>query len=731
MKKEIKTEILSPAGSIEGLYAGINAGADAVYVGGNLFGARAYAKNPDEESLLNAIDYVHLNNKKIYMTVNTLLKNKEIEETLYNYLLPFYKNGLDAVIVQDLGVFKFIKDVFPDMDIHASTQMAITGVDGARLLKEMGATRIVTARELSLEEISEINRNVDIEIESFIHGAMCYSYSGQCLFSSILGGRSGNRGRCAGPCRQPYSVIDNGKILNNDNNQFVLSLKDMNTLEILPEILNAGVYSLKIEGRMKSSEYAALIVSIYRKYIDIYNNLDENNKYKFKISPKDLERLSGIYSRCGWRTGYYKEHNSKSMVSLSKPSYSTTNEIVVQEIQEKYIKHNKKYNVNAVITLEKGKQSKLQLTDGNITTTTFGTIVLEALNRPLDRENIYTQINKTGQTEFNLNNIDILMEDKIFMPLKEINQLRRTAIEEFKNKLLFNYKRAPKPVKISSEVLSYQEKKSEPSNPKLFVLVESNDQLIQTLKYKEINDIYLSTDGFGINEILNAIKIIHSQNKNSYIAMPYIFRYHGKNYFESLFKNSEIDLVSGYLVRNIDEISYLKKKNIFNFRTDYLVYGFNNYAINVLETLGAESITKPLELNYKELLNSNNELGELIVYGNIPLMISANCLTKTLKKCEKKSNTLFLKDRLNANFTVKNICNFCYNVVYNSLPLSLLGVSNKVNNLNMKTLRIGFSTENSQQADYVLKSFIDTFYYNSPSEEIKSYTRGHFNRGVE
>ena len=262
MDRTIKTEILSPAGSIQALYAGIRAGADAVYIGGNKFGARAYAENPEEALLLEAIDYVHLHDKKIYLTVNTLLKNQEVEYQLYDYLAKYYEYGLDAVIVQDFGVFRFIRENFPKLDIHASTQMMITGPEGAALLKEMGATRIVTAREISLKEIEEIHTNVDIEIESFIHGAMCYSYSGQCLFSSILGGRSGNRGKCAGPCRQPYAVYENGRLRNDEDSRYVLSLRDMNTLTILPRIIHAGVYSLKIEGRMKSPEYAAGTVEL-------------------------------------------------------------------------------------------------------------------------------------------------------------------------------------------------------------------------------------------------------------------------------------------------------------------------------------------------------------------------------------------------------------------------------------------------------------------------------------
>ena len=261
MKK--KVEILAPAGSFDSMKAAVAAGADAVYMGGSRFGARAYAENPDETGMLEAINYVHLHGRQLYMTVNTLVKEDEMDD-LYDYLLPYYQAGLDAVIVQDMGVFSYIREHFPDLPVHASTQMTITGPEGAALMTRMGAVRIVTARELSLEEIRRIYQETGVEIESFVHGALCYCYSGQCLFSSLIGGSSGNRGRCAQTCRLPFDVLrrldennpnenkkqkkENG-VLNPGDSKYVLSLKDLCTLDILPDILEAGVYSLKIEGR--------------------------------------------------------------------------------------------------------------------------------------------------------------------------------------------------------------------------------------------------------------------------------------------------------------------------------------------------------------------------------------------------------------------------------------------------------------------------------------------------
>ena len=264
-----KVELLAPAGSYEAFQAAIGAGADAVYLGGPDFGARAYAKNFTQEELVRAIRTAHIHGRKLYLTVNTLLKNRELKERLYDSLKEVYEEGLDGVIVQDMGVLRFIRNTFPDLPVHASTQMTVTGPEGMKFLESLGVTRVVPARELSIKEISDMHKASPIEIETFIHGALCYSFSGQCLMSSILGGRSGNRGRCAQPCRLPYQTGEPGKHFSKEKESCPLSLKDICTLDILPEIIEAGVMSLKIEGRMKQPEYTAAVTGIYRKYLDI------------------------------------------------------------------------------------------------------------------------------------------------------------------------------------------------------------------------------------------------------------------------------------------------------------------------------------------------------------------------------------------------------------------------------------------------------------------------------
>ena len=321
-----RVEILAPAGSMECLKAAVAAGADAVYTGGALFGARAYAHNLTEEELLEAIDYVHLHGRRLYLTVNTLIKDREMEKQMYDYLLPYYRQGLDAVIVQDIGLFRFIRKHFPDLPIHASTQMTLTGVDGAKFLEKEGAQRIVTSRELSMAEVKKIADETELEIESFVHGALCYCYSGQCLFSSFIGGRSGNRGQCAQPCRLLYQTPEAKKP------QYLLSLKDICTLELIPEMIESGIYSFKIEGRMKKPEYAAAVAFQYRKYADLYLKYYEEcpaeedpaayAMKKYRVREEDRQMLLDLYNRGGFHTGYYHTQNGREMVSLNRPNHA-------------------------------------------------------------------------------------------------------------------------------------------------------------------------------------------------------------------------------------------------------------------------------------------------------------------------------------------------------------------------------------------------------------------------
>lgn len=316
-----RVEILAPCGSEKSVYAALNCGADAVYVGGQLFGARAYADNPDVGQLKELLKEVHLRGKRLYLTVNTLLKDKEINTQLLKFLEPLYEHGLDAVIVQDFGVWSVVRQVFPDLALHASTQMTVVSAEFAQMLKDAGASRVVPARELALAEIKRIKDMCDIEVETFVHGALCYCYSGQCLMSSMIGGRSGNRGRCAQPCRLPYQFYTDGQKLKQNKGQYLISPKDICTLQLIPELVKAGIDSFKIEGRMKNPEYTALVTSMYRKYTDLYSNVGDEG---FSVSDDDTTALMDLYNRGGFTTGYYKQHNGKDMISVQKPNHFGT-----------------------------------------------------------------------------------------------------------------------------------------------------------------------------------------------------------------------------------------------------------------------------------------------------------------------------------------------------------------------------------------------------------------------
>lgn len=425
-----KPELLAPAGNMLCLQSAINAGADAIYLAGKSFGARASADNFTDEELIYALQLSHLHEKKVYLALNTLIKEREFDK-LYDFIKPLYENRLDGIIIQDLGLLTFLNDNFPLLPIHASTQMTITGKYGSEFLKNVNVTRIVPARELSLDEIKDIKDNVDIEIETFIHGAMCYSYSGQCLFSSFLGGRSGNRGRCAGPCRLPYTIANRGKYVKKDSIAYPLSLKDMCTLEILDKLIEAGIDSFKIEGRLKSPEYVAGVTSVYRKYIDAYFE-GENTP----INVKDIELLKSLYLRSSICNGYYEQHNSENMITISSPAYAGSDDETVNEIRSQYVYPVKKIPVYGLVTLSKGHNTSLILRLNNHIITCEGGMVFQAQNRPLTRDDVYKQLNKTGDAFFCFEKLEIEMEDDCFMQVKMLNELRRNAFEQLRKELL-------------------------------------------------------------------------------------------------------------------------------------------------------------------------------------------------------------------------------------------------------------------------------------------------------
>ncbi len=423
----MKPELLSPAGSLDSLKAAVNAGADAVYIGGARYGARAYADNPDSEGLLKAIDYCHFHGRKMYLTLNTLMKESEFDDELFSFIMPLYREGLDAVIVQDFGIVSYIRSEFPQLPVHASTQMAVAGKYGAKLLSEMGVSRLVLPRELRLPEIAEVTELGGIETECFIHGALCYCYSGQCLMSSLIGGRSGNRGRCAQVCRLPF---EGGHLLN---------LKDLNTLKILPDIIDTGVSSLKIEGRMKSPRYTAGVTSVYRRYIDMY---DEKGREGYRVSPSDERLLRELFDRGGTTTGYFTRHNGKDMIFKGEKPDRIPDEKLLSRIDREFLESDTRVPLTGEIRLAPGEMSYMSLSDGTCQVRVTGDIVQRATTRPLTEDEVRTSASKFGDSPFTLRELKVTMLDGIFMPVSSINKLRRKAIESLEKEKINGYKRS-------------------------------------------------------------------------------------------------------------------------------------------------------------------------------------------------------------------------------------------------------------------------------------------------
>lgn len=702
-------ELLAPAGNLEIFKGVIESGADAVYVGGSMFGARAYANNFTEDELLEAIDFAHLRGVKVYLTVNTLIKNSEFSK-LYDYLLPYYKRGLDAVIVQDIGVVKAIHEYFPSLEIHTSTQMTVTGADGVRFLSQFGVTRVVMAREVSLAEMKRIHEETGMELEAFVHGALCYSYSGQCLFSSILGGRSGNRGRCAQPCRLPYTV--EGK-----KDEYILSLKDMCGIKALDKLHDAGVYSLKIEGRMKQLEYACGVVKYYRSYIDSMK----------PVTDADYDRIKALGNRCGFTDRYYFDHNGSDMVTYVKPNFVSN---AAEPSPEK-----RKLSIEGELVLREGEPGSLTVKRGDVTYKASIEPVSAALKAPLDKKAAIDRINKTGDTDFEFSHIKAQIGENVFVPNGALNKLRRDAISGLCDKLLKKYYRNDARYADMSGLTALPEHvvKSDAAhedgavNAKDYTAICScmtRAQLDTLIGYECFDVFYLDFDMYDrktlIQQFADDVKSLTKRNKKVYLMLPTIFRADSSDYFVSIAK--ELDKVSfeGFVVKNYEEL-YLTE-NLFTGKKvilDHNMYTFNDVSKSAFFEHGVSGDTVPLELNSREIMHRNNIGSQMIVYGYYPLMTTANCVHKNTKGCDKKQKLIYLKDRYNKSFAVCNNCKECYNTIYNSLPTMLIKNISKLKEAGIRSFRYSFTIETPKQ----IKAVMD--------DKVAEYTNGHYKRGVE
>ena len=714
-------ELLAPAGSYDAFLAALGAGADAVYVGGPDFSARAYAQNFTQDELVSAIETAHIHGRKLYLTVNTLLKNKEIQDRLFSSLLPVYEAGLDAVIIQDLGVFQFIRQNFPGLHLHASTQMTVTGPNGMKFLEEQGASRIVAARELSLCEISDMHNTSPIEIEAFIHGALCYSFSGQCLMSSMLGGRSGNRGRCAQPCRLSYQVREEKGHYSNQKDFCPLSLKDICTIDILPEILKAGVVSLKIEGRMKQPEYTAGVTSIYRKYLDLY--LSDPSHYQ--VEEKDRRYLLDIFNRGGSCQGYFKQHNGPSMMAFTNDKKSGNISVSLTQPKEK-IKGN--------LILYPQSPAILKVSCRNFHTAVSLGEVQTAKDRPMSEDRIRQQMNKLGNSEFYWESLDIQMGENIFIPVKILNELRRTALHDLQEQICGTMRRVASkpPVYAASDIRNTT---SRPDG--FYVSCETSEQALILCKRDSVKGMYLYPDAMR-----QCLQMGIQNSKDLFLTLPYITRGNVPADFIPTNREWLKSGMKGFLIRNLESYGILKEAGLEKYCVlDASMYTWNNEAVSFWNDQGIFRNTIPLELNEKELLHRNNQNSDFIIYGYSPLMLSAQCVRKNCLQCDRNQHKMILKDRYDKEFTCVCVCdpwktgttgpeNYCYNILYNSIPYGLLKEADHVRKLGAGELRLNFTLESPAQAAEIMKDF-EAVYLNGQFPSSHDFTKGHFKRGAE
>ncbi len=753
-------EVLAPAGSFESMKAAIGAGADGVYIGGSRFGARAYADNLDRDDMCRAIDYAHIHGVSLYMTVNTLMKEKEIGE-LFRFLQPFYEEGLDGVIVQDLGALSVIRRYFPDLPVHASTQMTVTGVYGARLLAGLGVKRVVAARELSLEEIRRIRQEVPIEMECFVHGALCYCYSGQCLLSSFIGGRSGNRGRCAQPCRLPYDVLAEGKAGqkqgrgkpgDSKDDRYILSMKDLCTLDLIPDLIEAGIDSLKIEGRMKSPRYTAGVVHMYRRYVDRFL---EKGREGYRVAKEDRQELLDLFDRGGFTDGYYGRHNGPQMIARKeKPAFRQGNQKLFDELDRLYVNAEKKEPVDGTLTVREGEDVSLTLNMagdwkgrgriGGVTVT--GPAALAARNQPAAKEQLARQMKKTGGTPFEFQKLDICLEGQVFLPVQKINELRREGLEQLKEAVINGYRRECLPAdgasKPESRGINEREEAwdragegdrgSGKKPPRLHVLLSKEEALYQVLAVPEVSEILIEADQVRPETWKDVAGRCHDRGKSCVLAMPVIFRKQAEAYFDRNLAALAEAGFDGVLIRSLEEIQYLKEKGVkIPFYGDHNLYSFNSAARRLILELGCERTAFPLELNAGELMELGGRGKELIGYGYLPAMVSAQCVQKTMYVCEKKTVRIILNDRTGKGLYTENHCTYCYNIIYNPAPLSLIDQTKRIGELAPEAVRLQFTAEEPGETGEIVRAWAEALGDREGRKPAGDFTRGHFKRGVE
>ena len=753
-------ELLAPAGSRKAFLGALKAGADAVYLGGEKFGARAYAENFTTEEIIQSVREAHIFGRKVYLTLNVLTKESELDETV-DFAMSLYREGLDGVIVQDLGVLRTLHERCPGLELHASTQLSSSAPESVRFLKKLGVKRVVPARELSLAEIRTIKREEPVEVECFIHGAMCYSYSGRCLLSSFLGGRSGNRGRCAGTCRLPYTISGpDGKAVNlgKGREHYPLSMRDLCVLEILPDLIDAGIDSFKIEGMMKSPHYAAGVTALYRKYIDYYREWDAaGRKTPWKIAAEDMRQLRSLYLRADLSTGYYYKRNGKELLTIGKPGYAGTDEDLLQRIEEKYLREMPRRAISGMAFLTPGEAARLIVTapdlSGNrmpVMAEAEGDTVQPAQKRPLQAEEIARRLKKTGDSLFEFEDLDVETAGDVFLPVASLNSLRREALRKLEEAIL---ERAEEDAAAAGKGSCAGQAENVPPAGEGRVddrLSESCTKRPQPVQGGEKNALpavwaqvttaaqLRAARQCGIENIIaeetpQIMETLTEEERSScLIALPHVCRTDSR---EKVRKLASMGF-KGVLARNPEELDILAQAGYSGLIiADGSLYQWNTAARDLL-LRQCDLLSLGWELSSRDMIPLLEGAGGrqlLSVYGRIPMMITAGCVRKTAGMCSHREQAFFsITDRMGKNFPVRCVCGHCYNVIYNSLPLSLHSFVRKGDPVAMGAAGwiCSFTTESGAETEEILRWYASGGASGDAQSVFGEFTTGHYRKSA-
>lgn len=677
-------ELLAPAGSPASLKAAVQSGADAVYIGGSRFSARSSATNFDDAALIEYVNYCHKRDVLVHVAANTLIKENECDDFI-EYVGFLNDIGVDAVIIQDLGMASIIKKLYPDLPIHASTQLTCASVKSAKFLEELGFSRIVLARELDFESIENICRNTLCEIEVFVHGAICMSYSGQCLMSSMIGGRSGNRGNCAQPCRLPYNFFHNGK---NVNNGYLLSPKDMCLVNHLQKLEKIGVSSLKIEGRLKRSEYVSSVVGVYRKCLD----------FRRCATDKEYDELLNAFNRSGFTDGYFTKNTGKNMMAYDNPSNSAQNIFTKDTLLRCDENANfKKIPIKIECDIHIGMPITLRISDYKSNeAVVFGDVDAQyAINKALDDKRVSQQLQKLGNSIYIANEVYCNIDDNISLPISEINNTRRKAVSVLDELRIKPQKRRH----FNNDTCEFIDKKTDAM--KLSCMCRTLEQ-VKICINADIPKIYAPEDivkQLNNDRLISICPPIDKENKNNYSF------------------GSKHKIASSY--------GQVNTENATDYTLDYRLNITNSYTAKLFSQFSCQTLSPELTINELKAIKKPCET-EVIAYGRLPLMTFENCPVKANGKCDKGKSQNYLQDRMGEKFPL--LCSLgCFCVLYNSKPIYMADKIDDLKKTNITYLRLNFTDETADECGKIICDYQNALKGIRPLPlKENTFTRGHF-----